>query len=277
MTVARDGRAVLLAGAALLLALAAGCASVPAAHGGAPRSKADPLEPMNRSVYAFNDSVDRAVFKPVARAYADWVHPGIRQMVGNFFGNLGDLWTSVNQLLQGKPALAAADLGRFTINSIAGFGGLADVASEMGIDKHREDFGQTLGRWGVPSGPYLVLPFFGPSSFRDAPALGVDLTADVLGAVARNGTYYGAWAARLVDTRASLLGAERVLDGAALDRYSFLRDGYLARRRSLVWDGNPPEEEDDDDPLPPSDPKQGQQGGIDPRSRVPIPGGFRPR
>ena len=273
-------RAWRVACAGLLLAVAAGCASLPAGPEDARRAKVDPLEPMNRSIYAFNDAVDRAVIRPLARVYADWVHPGVRQMVGNFFGNLGDLWTSVNQLLQGKPGLAAADLGRFAINSIAGFGGLADVASEMGIEKHKEDFGQTLGRWGVPAGPYLMLPFLGPSSLRDAPASGADLSADPLWRVARNGDYYGLWATRIVDGRAGLFGAERVLEGAALDRYSFIRDGYLARRRSLVWDGNPPDDEDDD-PLPPSDPRQGVKGAIDSPGRAPVPipgtGGFRIR
>ncbi len=236
-----------LVAAALLLT---GCASLPV-PGDDPsqnaermaRYRRDPLEPMNRKVYAFNDAIDRVVTKPIAQAYVDYIHPGVRTMVGNVFGNLGDVWTSVNQLLQGKPVLAFSDLGRVLINTTLGFGGLGDVASEMGIEKHREDFGQTLGRWGVPTGPYLVLPVFGPSNFRDSPGLGVDLSVDPLGKVAQDGAYWSAWAARAVGTRADLLRGERLVDGAALDKYSFIRDGYLQRRRSLVYDGDPPDED----------------------------------
>jgi phospholipid-binding lipoprotein MlaA len=270
--VSRTGRAAVAA----LALMATGCATVPAGQQSTVPTRSDPFEPMNRSIFAFNDAIDRTVLRPMAKAYVDILHPGIRQMVGNVFANLGDLWTSVNQLLQGKPDLAAADLGRFAINTIIGFGGIADVASEMGIDRHKEDFGQTLGRWGVPSGPYVVLPIFGPSSLRDAPAFGLDLVADPLWRIAENGTYYGASVARVVDGRAGLLGADRMLDGAALDRYAFIRDGYLQRRRSLIWDGTPPAQVDDD-PLPPADPRQGNEGGIDSVGRVPLPSGFRVR
>jgi phospholipid-binding lipoprotein MlaA len=225
-----------------------GCASVspsPSSQAGdseEPPTTADPFEHYNRAMFAFNDSVDGALIKPVAQAYRDAVHPGFRQMVSNFFGNLGDMWTAVNQLLQGKPALAASDFGRVLINTIAGFGGIADFASAMGIEKHREDFGQTLGRWGVGSGPYLVLPFFGPSSLRDAPSLVGDLYADPLGNVIHGRAFVGAWGVRVTDRRAELIPAEKLLESVALDRYSFIRDGYLQRRYEQVWDGNPPDE-----------------------------------
>jgi phospholipid-binding lipoprotein MlaA len=206
------------------------------------RTTNDPYEHYNRAMFAFNDSVDGALIKPVAQAYRDAVHPGVRQMVSNFFGNIGDVWTAINQLLQGKPAMAASDFGRVLINTIAGFGGIADFASAMGIEKHREDFGQTLGRWGVGSGPYLVLPFFGPSSLRDAPSLVGDLYADPLGNVIHGRAFVGAWGVRVTDRRAELIPAEKLLESVALDRYSFIRDGYLQRRYEQVWDGNPPDE-----------------------------------
>jgi len=247
-----------LALAAALSALA-GCASAPAGGGtggeaGAaarpadPVARIDPLEPLNRSIYAFNDAVDRAVLKPAAKGYEAAVPRTFRDMTGNFFGNLADLWTAVNQLLQGKPAEAFSDLSRVAINTTFGFGGLADVASEMGLEKHDEDLGQTLGAWGVPPGPYLVLPFLGPSSFRDAPARAVDMVADPLDELGSRGQANNLWLTRLIDGRARLFPAERVLEGAALDKYSFTRDAWLQRRRNQVYDGNPPLEEEEDLP-----------------------------
>lgn len=240
--------AALCAAAMLMLA---GCA----APAGVARSPKDPLEPMNRAVYEFNDVVDRAVLKPLARWYVDYLNEGVRITLGNMFANLGDLWTAANQLLQGKPLFALGDLSRFLINSTFGFAGAADVASELGLERHREDFGQTLGRWGVPAGPYLVLPFLGPSSVRDAAALPLDWQGGPLGYLDNIRLRNSLYGARLVDARAGLLASEKVLDGAALDRYGFLRDGYLQRRRSLVHDGDPPDEE----PPPPVD----EQGARD--------------
>ncbi|MBN9461832.1 MAG: VacJ family lipoprotein [Burkholderiales bacterium] len=239
---------VLPAAAALAAALSLGaCATA-----GAPAADRDPLEPMNRAVYTFNDALDRAVLKPVAQGYQDYVPEVLRNAAGNVFGNLADLWTAANQLLQGKPREAISDLSRVLINSTVGFAGLGDPASDMGFEKHREDFGQTLGRWGVPAGPYLVLPFFGPSSLRDAPGLGVDLyVGDPLLAIDSHGRRNNLYALRIVDGRAALLRGERVIEGAALDRYSFLRDAYLQRRRNQVYDGNPPPDpEDDPGPTP---------------------------
>ena len=145
----------------------------------------------------------------------------------------------------GGPAGAASDLFRFTVNSTQGFAGMADLASPMGFEKHREDFGQTLGRWGLASGPYLVLPIFGPSSVRDGVGFAVDIAADPVRRTATEGQSNNFSLTRIIDTRASLLSTERLIDGAALDRYSFIRDGYLQRRRNQVSDGNPPPSKDE--------------------------------
>lgn len=231
-----------LAAAAAALALA-GCATTGAVSG----PRADPWEPMNRAVFGFNEALDAAVVKPVATAYTNVVPEAVRFVVSNMIANIADVWTAANQLLQGKPLEAANDLGRFAINTVFTLGGMGDLAGELGLERHREDFGQTLGRWGVPAGPYLVLPFIGPSSVRDAPAFGVDVLADPLRQVATQGQRNNAWVVRFIDARASLLRGERIVEGAALDKYGFIRDAYLQRRRNLVWDGDPPPEPDDDD------------------------------
>jgi len=225
---------------------AAGCATTGAVYG----PRADPLESMNRAVFGFNEALDTALIRPVATAYTNVVPEPVRFIVSNVLSNIADVWTAANQLLQGKPREAASDLARFAINTTAGFAGFADLASELGLEKHREDFGQTLGRWGVASGPYLVLPILGPSSARDAPGFAADVVADPLRRVASTGQLNNTWAARFIDTRVSLLKGEKVVEGAALDKYAFIRDAYLQRRRSLVWDGDPPplpEDDADDD------------------------------
>lgn len=234
-------------GALVVLAatlLAGGCASLPP---GTQRSPADPLEPFNRAVFEFNRVADDVVVTPVARTYETVVPELIRWMAGNAFGNLADLTTSIHQLLQGKPREAVSDFSRFVINSTLGFAGVADVASDMGFEKHREDFGQTAGRWGIGTGPYLVLPFFGPSSVRDGLGLTADFVADPLRRLMKydhlsQGQYTTGWIWRAVDVRALLLDTTRTIEDIALDRYSFVRDSYLQRRRSLIWDGDPPEE-----------------------------------
>jgi phospholipid-binding lipoprotein MlaA len=242
-------------GALLLLAaalLATGCASLPP---GTQRSAVDPIEPFNRAVFEFNRVADDVVVAPVARTYQTVVPELIRWMAGNAFGNLADLTTSIHQLLQGKPSEAISDFSRFVINSTLGFAGVADVASDMGFEKHREDFGQTAGRWGIGTGPYLVLPFFGPSNVRDGLGLAADFVADPLRQLKRDGylsqgRYNSTWIWRAVDVRALLLDATRTIEEVSLDRYSFVRDSYLQRRRSLVWDGDPPEEPLLEEPLP---------------------------
>ena len=212
----------------------------------APGGRADPLEPLNRAVFAVNEVLDDVVTEPAAKVYVAVVPEALRVTASNVFENLRDLWTAANQLLQGKPREAMSDLGRFLINSTFGFAGFADIASDLGFERHREDFGQTLGRWGIPQGPYLVLPVFGPSTLRDGVGLYADMVADPVGAIDPIDARNAARGLRIVDTRASLLKAGRVLEGAALDKYTFVRDGYLQRRRNLVWDGDPPPDPDDE-------------------------------
>lgn len=223
--------------APLMLALAAGAVQAQAA---------DPLEGWNRPVQKFNDGVDNAVLKPVAEAYVKVLPSFVRTGVGNFFGNLGDAWSAVNHLLQGKPEGALNMTLRLAVNTTFGLGGVLDVAGEAGLERRSEDLGQTLGVWGVPSGPYLVLPLLGPSSLRDAAGTVVGL-ADATSPKYTDDTarHNAGRVLSLVNTRAELLGATRLLDDIALDRYTFVRDAYLARRHNLVYDGNPPEERDD--------------------------------
>jgi phospholipid-binding lipoprotein MlaA len=211
-------------------------------------SKQDPLEKFNRNVYAFNDGVDKLLVKPVAETYKTIVPEPVDQGVSNFFSNINDMVVVANDLLQFKFKQAASDTGRFLLNSTVGLLGFFDVASELGLPKHQEDFGQTLGYWGINSGPYLVLPFLGPSTARDAFGLGADSLFDPLfyaGAQTFDPTYVAPYVVKGVDTRADLLGAERILQVAALDEYSYIRDAYLARREYLVHDGNPPEKKED--------------------------------
>jgi len=237
--------------AALLLAGSlAGCAT-------SGRNPADPLEPLNRAVFGFNDVADKAVLTPVARAYRAVIPGFLRKGVSNFFSNLEDVWISVNDVFQGKFQQGSEDFTRVIFNSTFGIAGIFDFASDVGLPKHNEDFGQTLGSWGITSGPYLVLPFFGPSTFRDGFGLLVDGRADLVYRLVddvplRNSLY----ATRAISNRANLLDASSVLDQAALDRYAFVRDAWLQRRRNLVYDGNPPREKDDADDEPEKDEPQ---------------------
>lgn len=194
----------------------------------------DPYESYNRAMFSFNDTVDTYALKPVATAYKN-VTPGFVQTgVSNFFGNLGDAWSAVNNLLQGKGQDGMSDVARFALNSTLGIAGLFDIASEAGLQKHKEDFGQTLGVWGVESGPYLVLPLLGPSTVRDTFALPVDISGDIWRYKEPTNVRNMGTALRVVDTRAGLLDASTLLEDAALDRYQFLRDGYLQRRESQI-------------------------------------------
>lgn len=200
----------------------------------------DPYEPFNRAVYHFNDGVDRAVLRPVARAYRAVLPSFVRESVGNVFSNIGDVRNALNDTLQGKFSAAYADLGRVFINTTLGIGGLFDIASAAGIERREEDFGQTLGAWGAGSGSYLVLPILGPSSTRDAVGRLVDFGTDPLTFVDPTGAQLAARGAQGIDTRAQLLDAGNLLQGAALDPYVFTRDAYLQRRQNLVRDGRPP-------------------------------------
>ena len=221
--------------------------------------KADPLEGLNRSVFAFNEAIDLALLKPLAIAYKTAVPNPVRTGVNNVFGNVGDAWSAVNLLLQGKVKRALEMTVRVTTNTVFGVGGLFDLASDAGLERQAEDFGQTLGKWGLAPGPYLVLPFYGASSLRDALGLPLDRKASLPGVV-QDGSYrWGLTTLELVHGRADLLSATNLLEQVAFDKYSFVRDSYLARRRNQVFDGNPPEEPEDDEPLPPrpaaADPK----------------------
>jgi phospholipid-binding lipoprotein MlaA len=227
--------------ALLGLALLTGCASGPAAN---PR---DPFEPFNRGVYQFNDAVDVALLKPVATAYRDGVPSPVRHGVNNFFGNLQDAWSFVNNALQLKGEAAMDSFFRFGVNTFVGLGGVLDVATEMNIEKHTKDFGHTLGYWGVGPGPYLVLPLLGPSSLRDTVALPVDMKGDLVAGISDIPTRNTLTAVRAIDTRADLLRASAMLDEVALDKYTFIRDAYLQRRRSTIFEGNPPSEDDTGD------------------------------
>jgi len=221
------------------------------------RPEKDPFESWNRSIFSFNESVDKAVLKPLAQAYTDVLPEYVRTLIANAFGNVADAWSMVNHLLQGKIESTLQMGMRVSINSVLGFGGLLDIGTEIGLERQSEDFGQTLGSWGVPSGPYVMLPVLGPSTVRDTGGLVLDLQATPSSLIdGTTATVVGVTVLQAVSTRAGLLGASRVLDDIALDKYSFLRDAYLARRQNQVYDGNPPEspqdDEEDDRPMPPA-------------------------
>ncbi len=236
--------------AALCLA-AAGCASVP----GKP-SADDPFERVNRTTYAFNDAVDRALLKPVAKGYRRYVPQFMRTGVTNFITNLAYPTTIVNSALQLKLKDAVSDTGRFVLNSTLGLGGLLDPATDAGLARNDEDFGQTLGRWGMPSGPYLMLPFLGPSTLRDAPSLYVDSQTDLRRHLGDNSLELGLAGLSIIDRRARLIPAEQALEGA-FDRYALIRNAYLQRREYLVLDGNVPEESLEDELLFDDEPEPG--------------------
>ena len=223
------------------LVLLGGCAST--------NNPRDPLEPLNRVVYKLNDGLDKVVLKPVATVYKTVLPQIVRTGITNFYNNLYDVLTALNNLLQGKVGDAVSDVGRIAINSTVGLAGFIDVATEFGLEKHKEDFGQTLGRWGINSGPYLQVPFFGPSSFRDGVGAAVDFKLDPIRLIWRNHmrTRNSVWALYIINLRANLLDSTKILDEAALDPYEFQRDAYLQRRRNLVYDGNPPPDKDEED------------------------------
>ncbi|MEI7457585.1 MAG: VacJ family lipoprotein [Nitrosomonadales bacterium] len=223
---------------ALTVASLTGCAT----H---PQTPTDPFEPFNRSMYGFNNAIDKAVLKPVAQGYSKAMPETGKTLVSNFFSNLDDVIVTANDLLQFKFKQAFSDGMRVLVNSTVGIGGLVDVAS-MNLDKHNEDFGQTLGYWGVKNGPYLVLPFLGSSTVRDGLGdLGdgqISIISNTKNVPTRNTLYV----TKGIKRRAQLLESESLLDGAVIDRYAFIRDAYLQRRESLVYDGNPPEDISED-------------------------------
>lgn len=232
----------------------------------------DPLEGFNRAVYTFNDKLDRYVIKPLAKGYRAITPAPVSRSISNFFRNLHDPAIMLNNLLQGKPKQAASDLGRVLVNSTIGIAGLFDVATKMGLEKHEEDFGQTLAKWGVGDGPYLVLPFFGPSNVRDGASLPVDWETYPPNHMEEQSTRNKLLVVEVVDRRAQLLDASDILEQAAgQDPYIFVREAYRQRRLNLIHDGNPPQaapppglfEEDEPAPKSPSQPAPG--GATQPR------------
>ena len=237
------GRRALAAAALVLLT---GCATTPAGGGaGAPN---DPWESWNRKVYSFNDSVDQAVLKPVATAYRDVVPAFLRTGVNNVLGNLYDVWSTANHFLQGK-VQSGLEMGmRVLTNTVLGAGGFMDPATEMGLTRRSEDFGQTLGVWGVAQGPFVVLPLLGPSTLRDTAGLLLDRQAAPSTLPDQATGRYTVTALELINTRANLLSTGALVDQVALDRYAFIRDAYLSRRRDALFDGAPPMDTFEDQP-----------------------------
>jgi phospholipid-binding lipoprotein MlaA len=223
----------------LLVSVTSGCAT-------SGNSK-DPIEGFNRVVFAFNDGLDSIALRPVAKLYDAALPKPVQRGISNFFGNLDDVFTGVNNVLQGKPSEGISDIARVLINSTVGVLGIFDWATDMGLEKHNEDFGQTFGRWGVGAGPYLVMPLFGPKSLRDATGYVLDSQVDPISNIADVSTRNATSGLRLIDKRAQLLPADKVIEEAALDKYSYLRDAYLQYRLSAVYDGNPPRRNFDDE------------------------------
>ena len=218
------------------LVLLGGCATA--------KDPRDPFEPVNRAIYRFNETVDAAVMEPTAKLYRFVLPQFVRTSVGNVFSNAAEVRNVLNNTLQGKFTTAYSTFGRLAINSTVGILGLFDVASEAGIEKRPEDFGQTLGVWGVRDGPFMMLPLFGPSSVRDTVAWPADIYVDPFSQVDPSRAHNQIWIGRMVHQRAELIDAKKVMEGAALDEYQFVRDAYLQRRRNLVYDGKPPVDKD---------------------------------
>lgn len=274
-------------GAALALA---GCASThstappgpgAAASGVLPSNPVDPLESWNRKVFSFNEGLDEHVMVPVATAYQTVVPRLVRRGVTNVYNNFADAWSVVNALLQGKVDVGMQDLMRFLFNTTFGFAGALDIASEMGLRPHYEDLGQTLGTWGFGAGPYVVWPLLGPSSVRDSVALPFDRAMAPSLVIHETSVQVVAAGLNVVNARANLLGASRVLDDIALDKYSFVRDAYLARRRNLVYDGNPPDDALDDEerydmPESSAPAPANPASGVPPPAPAPAPEGAAP-
>lgn len=221
------------------LLLGSGCATP---GGGDPR---DPLEPVNRAVYTFNDGLDTVLLRPLATVYEGVIPEFLRSGISHMFHNVNDVLVALNNLLQGKVTAAGLDVSRVFINSSVGLLGFFDVASRIGLERNEEDFGQTLAVWGVSDGPYLVLPLLGPRTLRDALGTAIQVEADPLARIKPAHDRNQALALRLLSDRAHLLTASKVLETAAIDPYEFVRDAYLQRRRNLIFDGNPPREKFD--------------------------------
>jgi len=220
-------------------ALLAGCAATP--------SRVDPLEPFNRAMFEVNDVAEKVVIKPVVNVYTTVVPSPVRTAVSNVFGNIEDLFSAVNGLLQGKPDKAGNDLGRVMVNTLWGLGGLIDVATDAGIERGNEDFGQTFGAWGIGQGPYLFIPFFGPTTIRDGSGFLIRVAAGPVGFIPDVPVRNSLYGVGYVDLQAQAKEARAVVDTAALDRYRFIRNAYLQKRRYDVFDGEPPPQKEEDD------------------------------
>jgi phospholipid-binding lipoprotein MlaA len=228
----------------LIFLVLAGCATGPNAN------PADPLEPFNRGVAGFNEGVDKALIKPVATAYRNVTPSPVRTGVNNFFNNLEDMWSTVNAIFQLRPQAAAENTMRVAVNTVLGLGGLLDIATEARIERHREDFGKTLGRWGAGSGPYIVLPLFGPSTLRDTIAFPVNSYGSVVGNISDVPVRNSLTVLNLVDTRSNFLRAGALVDEVALDKYSFVRDAHLQRRAASIYGYKPSDDEPQKDTPP---------------------------
>ena len=223
-------------------ALLGGCAAAP--------SRDDPFEPWNRAMYEVHQVVDGHVVKPIAEAYVKTMPEQIRTGVSNFFGNIDDIFTGINNVLEGRGNQAGDDFGRVLLNSTFGIGGILDLASMAGINKDKKDFGITFGKWGAPQGPYFFVPLFGPTTVRDGTGVVVRYFLSPIGYINEIPLRNSLYGIGYLDLRAQALSAESVLDTAALDRYRYLRNAYLKNRRYQVYEGKLPPEEDEDTPAP---------------------------
>jgi len=219
---------------AMAATLLAGCAATP--------SRVDPFEPMNRAFYEFHDAVDTAVMRPVVHAYTEVIPQPIRQMVSNFFNNIEDVISAANDVLQGDWDQLGNDLGRVTLNTGWGLGGLIDIASDLGIPRGNQDFGLTFGKWGFDQGPYFFIPLFGPTTVRDGAGWVTRLFVGPVGFIPDVPLRNSLYGVGYLDVRTQVEEASRIVDTAALDRYTFIRNAYLQRRRYMLYDGKPPPE-----------------------------------
>jgi phospholipid-binding lipoprotein MlaA len=224
--------------ALLVLVLLQACATV------ANPDRRDPMESLNRKIFGFNDAVDTVVLKPISTVYRDVAPEWARSGVNNFFNNIEDVWSVVNNVLQGRPKQAGENMGRVVVNTTVGLFGVVDVASSLELERHTANFGLTLGRWGLKPGPYVVVPLLGPSTLREVAALPIDLQGNLTSHIQDEGVRTFLTGLNVVNTRTKLLQASSVVDEAALDKYSFFREAYLQRQRNKFYDGNPPEEEE---------------------------------
>ena len=227
----------------LFFGMVSGCAtSIPAAPKDQ-RADYDPWEPLNRRISAFNDNFDKVTFKPLAKGYEAVFPSPIRRGINNFSRNLTIPLSIINNFLQGKARNGFSETGRFLANSTLGIGGLVDVGSGLGLDPHREDFGQTLAAWGVPDGPYVVIPILGPRTFRDATMVPLNFASDPLMYMKHDRTRKSIYLVRTIDFRAQLFTAESLIEDS-FDRYLSIRESYLQNRQFLIYDGDPPEDDD---------------------------------